>query len=404
MYSFNPYSLLSILVGQINLLVGFIIFFKNPKSLANRLLFLSFLSMSIWGLGEGLERASTSPEIAVFWDSFAVVLGSNFFVAFLLNFWLVFSGEINKFKRKKIVCLLYLPAAVFYILNLAGGGLIATQVVKEYWGYNVQGGTPSYWISMFFIVLYASFVVYLAFRKSAVSTGKIKNQARNIGLGVLFSLFVGLFTDVFSPIFHIGLPGLTALSTLFFNLLIAFTIYRLGSSITPNVADMIFSTMDDYLIAVDKDLKIAIANNALFKNLGLAPTELIGEPLKKFLIGELAESTFEETQKILPITNHSSFLKIKNGAQIPVYMNASLLRDDDDSPSGLVLVLRDARKLNELLDSLKSKTNELEKSKAELEDNVSELKHINELMIDRELKMIELKKKLNEIEKRTAKK
>lgn len=394
-YSFNIFSLLSLFAALVNLLVGFVVFFKNPKNSSNRLLFFCFFAAAMWGLGEGMQRASTNPQTALFWDSWFTGFGSNFFAAFLLHFWLLFSMETEKIK-KKIFWLLYTPILVSFFLSVKG--LVAVQDVQQYWGYESQGGSLSYWFSMFFIVLYGVFVIFLAFKKSAASSGKMKTQARNIALGVLFSLSTALATEVFRPIFHIDVPQLTIISTLILNLLIAFTVYKLGFSITPNVADIIFSTMDDYLVAVDRTLKVAVANNSLLKNLGFASTEMIGEPLNKFLTTDLAENNFRETQKKLPIINQESFLKMKNGGQIPVQVNASLLREEDGSPSGLVLVLRDARKLNQLFDSLKLKTQELEKSKIDLEKNVMELQRMNDFMVNRELKMIELKKKIEELE------
>jgi exonuclease VII small subunit len=51
---------------------------------------------------------------------------------------------------------------------------------------------------------------------------------------------------------------------------------------------------------------------------------------------------------------------------------------------------------DELVRHLEEKTGELEKSKAELEKTIATMKSMNDLMVGRELRIIELKKKLAE--------
>src|SRR4030043_1360405 len=118
MYSFNIYSLLSLLVSELYLMLAVYIFFRNPKGAANRLYFLVGASMALWGIGEGMQRASTDPATAIFWSTYVIGIGSAFQPVFLLHFWLSFSGQISKIKKKLIIPILYIPSMIFLIMRL----------------------------------------------------------------------------------------------------------------------------------------------------------------------------------------------------------------------------------------------------------------------------------------------
>src|SRR3989339_2053843 len=139
MYDFGIFSLLTLVAGEIYLLLSIYTLSKNPKATPNRLFLLVAISMALWGLGEGMGRAAVGPENAYFWMNYVAGLGATMHPAFLMHFWLDFSGSMAKFKKKLPVWTLYVPSAIFLAIRFFKPQLLITGVEKQYWGYSSVG-------------------------------------------------------------------------------------------------------------------------------------------------------------------------------------------------------------------------------------------------------------------------
>src|SRR5438034_11102166 len=76
-----------------------------------------------------------------------------------------------------------------------------------------------------------------------------------------------------------------------------------------------------------------------------------------------------------------------SGELIPTTLNASALRDPDGKVIGAIGILRDMREYQRVV-------RDLEKSKSELQEKISDLEKFEEVVVGRELKMIALEKEL----------
>ena len=90
----------------------------------------------------------------------------------------------------------------------------------------------------------------------------------------------------------------------------------------------------------------------------------------------------------------------KKGESIAVSLSASTIRYDKKNIKSTVIIFRDIREREKAKMEISSKTKELERKTKELENANKDLKRINQLAVGRELKMVDLKKKLKEFEKR----
>ena len=408
MYSFNIFSILSLTVAEIYLLVTLYVYFRNPKVTVNKLFAFVGLTMAVWGLGEGMMRASLEPDTALFWARYVVGIGSTFHSAVLLHFWLVFSGRMAAFEKKLPAIIIYFPSAVFFILRVFYPDTLVNGVAKEYWGYS-SIGTPIYLSFMLYLIVFTSIVVFLALKTSSQTTGKLKQQSRNIGFGVLFSVLAGLLTQVSRPLFNFPVPELTVISTIVFISLIAYAVSRYGLLVITSkvVAENIIATMDDYVIVIDKNTNIALVNNSILNKLGYKEGELLNKPISVLLSSDISSLTYEQLVSRFPLINYQAVVLAKNGDKVPISVSAAILREGETEVYGFVFVLRDMRKINELISNLQQKTQEqeaskkeLEKSKTELEQRNAELETINKFAVGRELTMVELKNKIRELEER----
>jgi len=362
MYSFNIYSLLSLVVSFVYLLLSVYILLKNPRSQVNRLFGFVGLTMFIWGVSEGLERASVNPETAYFWAIYIIGLGSSFHPAFLLHFWLAFSGKIKRFKYKTLVLFLYLPSLIFTIIRFIRPELLIKELVHQYWGYSTEG-TSLYLLYMLYVAAYTLLVVYLVFRTASKNYGKIKKQAQYIGIGISFSVFVAIATQVSRPVLHFPIPELTVISTMVFIYMIASAVNKYGMMAisTKLVAGNIIGTIEDYVIAIDKQMKIALVNNSALRDLGYKEKELIDKPLSAIFSADVSYLSYDQALERFPLRNYQAEIISKKGEKISVSANASLLKEGPSDIFGFVFVLRDMRQINKLIEDLRIAKTEVEK-------------------------------------------
>jgi hypothetical protein len=85
---------------------------------------------------------------------------------------------------------------------------------------------------------------------------------------------------------------------------------------------------------------------------------------------------------IVGLANHTILVR-KDGTEVPIDDSGAPIRDGEGTTMGVVLVFRDITERKQAEEELRS-TNE-------------ELKRFNRVAVDREMRMIELKKQINEL-------
>lgn len=385
MYSFNIYSLLSLAAALSYLFLVFFVLLKNSKSPVNRFFALFGLAMFIWGLGEGMMRAAVNPETAYFWGVYVADSGSCLFPVFLLHFWLIFSGRIKRFREKMPIFTLYLPALFFTIIRYSRPEILFKGLTHGYWGYSTNG-TPFNLFYIFYVLAYTFVVIYLISKTASKSHGKVKKQTQYMEIGLILSFFVGIITEASWQIFHFPVPELTVTSTMIFVGLIAFAIdkYGLMTISTKLVAENIIDTMEDYVIAIDRQMKIALINNSALWNLGYKKEELTDKPVSTILSADISNLSYDQAMKRFPLQNYQAEIISKKGDKISVFANVSALEEGPNNTFGFVFVLRDMRQINKLIEDLRVaktgvekivviRTKELQEERARLTASINSL-------------------------------
>lgn len=146
-----------------------------------------------------------------------------------------------------------------------------------------------------------------------------------------------------------------------------------------------------FLLALDGT--ICQANVAASELLGLQADEVVEQSVSRFLGPDETKVLVEVLREVAKrgMTRNVK-LNPKNikGEVIPTTLNASALRDSEGSVVGVIGILRDMRAYEQVLQ-------DLEKSKSQLIEKIMDLEKFEEVVVGRELRMIELEKELKRL-------
>ncbi len=399
----NYYSLFPLAAFFINISLAIFALWANKMSRLNRVFSLFTFSFALWSISSFMIYTSPTLESAFVWEK-VETFGSLLSASFMLHFCLVFSRN-RLIRSKTFIVLMYIPAFLFTYLN-AATRLIAQSQVPSYWGYRVIPG-DMYYLFTIFIVLYALASITscsIFYRQSKLK--RERKQSLLLIAGICIIVSGGVASEVIAPFVGTEIMPLTSTLSAVNGMFIAFAMvrYRL-MSLTPSIAaENIIKTMVDYLLVVNNDKSIAFVSDSLFKAIGYGNIHKLNENRDNIFPEGKFEGILKRIASDKNITDLNTTILTKNGKEIPVSLNGSIVPGKGSEIGGYVVVMRDMTRVFELIANLKEKTTDLEKSKSELqeskeklEDKIEETERINKLAVGRELKMVELKKKLAEL-------
>ncbi len=155
----------------------------------------------------------------------------------------------------------------------------------------------------------------------------------------------------------------------------------------------LFNSINDAIVFINKERKIVRVNEALCRIGGYEEKEIVGHKIKDLALkGMISPKSLPKIMKGLAkrflgeeTSPYEVVMKKKNGEEINVEIHASPLVKEGEVV-GTVAVLRDTSERKNFEEILKKKNEDLER--------------LNQAMIGRELKMIELKERIKELEKK----
>lgn len=124
--------------------------------------------------------------------------------------------------------------------------------------------------------------------------------------------------------------------------------------------DTILNSLAEGVITVDKEFKITFINEAATKMTGFQRDEVIGKICKNVFKSEYCSENCP-IARILKfgksIFDYDSQIECKDSIPIPIRLNAALLKDENDNPSGGVITFRDISILKKIEGLLQEESN-----------------------------------------------
>lgn len=316
------------------------------KPLLNRIYLLASFSLLIWTLNNIFIYYAEDSETCMFWYK-AGSLGQSFYSAFILHFYIIFTGRGQFFKKLWRYVFYYLPPFVLFIgffmsdvlvreFIIGGPGLKSIAVSRSFFSF--------YYIILHFSYLLSGFVIIMRWKSRLKYSYEI-DQARAILTPLIVSMIFGVTIGVFSlknirfelfmsvPVCALfGTVG-TWFATVKYKLMV----------LTPSLAaEGILNTMADSVVLVDSDLKILTVNHETCRMLKYDEKDLIGRNLYT-LFGDKA--LYKPDMAVLlkngMIRNCEAEFTAKDGAVIPIAFSASEYRDKNNALIGTIVISRD---------------------------------------------------------------
>jgi len=165
------------------------------------------------------------------------------------------------------------------------------------------------------------------------------------------------------------------------------------TTVSKDYVDNIIRSMIDILIVVDPDGKIRTINPVTVELLGYKEEELIGKPVTTIFVEEVTPFKSTRMKKLIEggsIKDYDMTYRAKSGEKVPVSFSSSVMKDKDGNIICIICMARDITERKRMEEELKKRMRELE--------------IFQKVAVGRELKMIELKKRIKELEASLVKK
>jgi PAS domain S-box-containing protein len=169
----------------------------------------------------------------------------------------------------------------------------------------------------------------------------------------------------------------------------------------------VFRDAADPILIEDLDGIVIEMNGEAEASYGWSRDELMGKPIKTIVPPDRhgqADDALERCKAGEDVRNIEGLRCSKAGRVIPVLLTLSLLRDESGEPEAVATIAKDVSEQKQAEEELRDHQDHLEdmvkERTAELEKTMKQAQQFNKMAIDRELRMIELKKEINELLKK----
>lgn len=394
-YRWHPFATPIVLAATTGLAMGALLVVRERRVKESVLFFVIAFFASVWLYAFTGMYCSTDPRTALGWAKLAY-LGVPFLPAAIYHF----SVHVLRLggRHFQAVRAVWATSAVFSAL-IVGTDRFIPDVYEYSWGYYPRyGRAAAVYLLFFFGVMGSTLWYYFRFMRAA-TPGSLYRQ-RSEAFFFAFSVLMTGSID-YLPKYGIGVYPFGYASVFCFLVLAARTIwtYRFVDITPAFAAQQILETMGEPLLVCDDHGLVRIANHAFQSSFEWSRQELVGLRMEDLLIEEPAERRrLASLLKKGDVRDAEFTFTTKNGRAVHVGLSISQMKDGRGFSQGYVAVCRDVTERKQLEKRMWEMTRSLENSvkerTSELESKIRELEWLNEIMMGREERILELKERL----------
>ncbi len=352
-YSFNVWALPPLLIGILVLGLGLVVLGRESFSHTSMAFFAICLSIAVWLLTTSMMYLSTRPETALVWAN-AIYLGVSFVPAAIYHFCTALTGSFRR--RMYSVWTAWLTGAVFCVLSLSTDFIIGG-VYDYWWGYYKQYSLSALVYLAYFALLLGLAMYYFWKRYRSSVPGSRSHRVSRLMLVAFSVAYLGSvdylpgFGFAVFPFGFIPVLGFTAMG--------AFAIwhYRL-TPLTPALAAReILTTMEEPVLAVDREGVVQVANDALCSLLGFETENVHNRPVREVLrCPKHMQHRLSELLEQQQLNDEELTLLTRDDHPLDLQFSSSRLSDESNIDRGTVLVLHDVTRQKQLQRALENRT------------------------------------------------
>jgi len=191
-------NFLLIIVGSLNLIIGFYVYFKNWKSQLRLSFLLLTIGVALWSLSLALSNVvifnSLTP--ALFWSRTAYITSA--FIAFsFLWLCILFPFELRISIKKWFS--IFIPFLLLLASFIVYPSLVIIELSQKAWGYDGVYNTFGYIIFSFYFIAYMALGFYFLIKRYLISDGIIRNNLKLLIVGLGFGAIFGIIFDLILP-------------------------------------------------------------------------------------------------------------------------------------------------------------------------------------------------------------
>lgn len=170
----------------------------------------------------------------------------------------------------------------------------------------------------------------------------------------------------------------------------------------------LLDTIQEGIWVIDTDAVTTFVNPRMAGILGYTPQEMIGEHLYTFMDEQgrqIADANIERRKQGINEQHDFEFLR-KTGERIYTHLETGPIFDDNGQYCGSIAAVADITERKKAENEIRQLNEELEQRvterTAELQNKNAELERLNRIFVGRELRMVELKARIRELEIKPA--
>ena len=209
------YAITGLINAAASTFLGFLVYLKNQKANINKIFALFCSSIAIWGYSYFIWQTSTDKETALFWSR-ALMIGAIFMPITYFHFITAFLGIHQK--KKNLLILGYSLSFIFLILNFTPLFVKSVECELSFLYWPKPGIAYHPFLLTFFLYFFYSW--YLLYKALPQATKILQIQIRYLLIGSIVGFFGGA-TNYFLW-YDIPIPPFGSILITFFTILTAF--------------------------------------------------------------------------------------------------------------------------------------------------------------------------------------